>query len=127
MYARWLAINKCLAPARVVVNDMSPAGAEAVTHEIQTAGGEAMAWTCSVTDRAAVEAMVAGAVERWGSVDILVNNAGNRSALNGDTLSYIATRSHFRRKPPHAPFRPAGVLRRSVPCLSSPRPGSPTG
>src|SRR5687767_11432221 len=60
--------------ARVVVNDMSPAGAEAVAREIQQAGGEAMAWTCSVTDRDAVEAMVAGAMERWGSVDILVNN-----------------------------------------------------
>ncbi|WP_332678401.1 SDR family NAD(P)-dependent oxidoreductase [Brevundimonas sp.] len=62
--------------ARVVVNDMSPAGAEAVAREIQEAGGEAVAWTCSVTDRDAVEAMVAGAIERWGSVDILVNNAG---------------------------------------------------
>lgn len=62
--------------ARVVVNDMSPTGAESVAREIQGAGGEAMAWTCSVTDREAVEAMVAGAVERWGSIDILVNNAG---------------------------------------------------
>jgi NAD(P)-dependent dehydrogenase (short-subunit alcohol dehydrogenase family) len=62
--------------ARVVVNDMSPAGAESVAREIQGAGGEAIAWTCSVTDRDAVGAMVAGAVERWGSIDILVNNAG---------------------------------------------------
>lgn len=62
--------------ARVVVNDMSSAGAEAVAREIREAGGEAVAWTCSVTDRDAVEAMVSGAVERWGSIDILVNNAG---------------------------------------------------
>ncbi|RZJ02085.1 MAG: SDR family NAD(P)-dependent oxidoreductase [Brevundimonas sp.] len=62
--------------ARVVVNDMSPAGAESVQQEIQETGGEAMAWTCSVTDRDAVEAMVSGVVERWGSIDILVNNAG---------------------------------------------------
>jgi NAD(P)-dependent dehydrogenase (short-subunit alcohol dehydrogenase family) len=62
--------------ARVVVNDMSPAGAESVAREIQEAGGEAMACTCSVTDRDAVEAMVASTVERWGSIDILVNNAG---------------------------------------------------
>ena len=62
--------------ARVVVNDMNAAGAEAVAAEIAAAGGQAVACVCSVTDRAAVEAMVAGAVERWGSIDILVNNAG---------------------------------------------------
>lgn len=62
--------------ARVVVNDMSAAGAEAVAEEIRAAGAEAIACVCSVTDREAVQAMVAGAVERWGSVDIVVNNAG---------------------------------------------------
>jgi NAD(P)-dependent dehydrogenase (short-subunit alcohol dehydrogenase family) len=35
-----------------------------------------VAAVCSVTDRAAVDAMVADAVARWGSIDILVNNAG---------------------------------------------------
>ncbi|CAN5134967.1 SDR family NAD(P)-dependent oxidoreductase [soil metagenome] len=62
--------------ARVVVNDMSSAGAEAVAAEIVAAGGEAIAWACSVTDRDATEAMVTAAVERWGSIDIVVNNAG---------------------------------------------------
>lgn len=62
--------------ARVVVNDMSPAGAEAVAGEIRAAGGEAVAWTCSVTDRDAVQAMVADAAGRWGSIDIVINNAG---------------------------------------------------
>ena len=62
--------------ARVVVNDMSAAGAEAVTAEIRAAGFEAVACACSVTDRAAVQTMVDGAVARWGSIDILVNNAG---------------------------------------------------
>lgn len=62
--------------ARVVVNDMSAAGADAVAAEIREAGGEAVACACSVTDREAVQAMVADAVERWGSIDILVNNAG---------------------------------------------------
>lgn len=62
--------------ARVVVNDMSPMGAEAVAGEIRQAGGEAVASVCSVTDRAATEAMVAETVARWGSIDIVVNNAG---------------------------------------------------
>ena len=62
--------------ARVVVNDMSAAGAEAVAAEIVAAGGQAVAAVCSVTDRAAVDTMVADAVARWGSIDIVVNNAG---------------------------------------------------
>lgn len=62
--------------AKVVVNDMSAQGADAVVSEIATAGGEAFAHVCSVTDRAAVDAMAAAALDRWGAVDILVNNAG---------------------------------------------------
>ena len=62
--------------ARVVVNDLSAAACDAVAAEITAAGGEAVPWTCSVTDRQGVFAMVAGVVERWGRIDILVNNAG---------------------------------------------------
>lgn len=62
--------------ARVVVNDMSAEGAEAVVKEIRAAGGQASPWICSVTDRQAVSDMVADTVARWDTVDILVNNAG---------------------------------------------------
>jgi NAD(P)-dependent dehydrogenase (short-subunit alcohol dehydrogenase family) len=71
--------------ARVVVNDLggardgtgaSASAAETVVAEIVALGGEAMANAASVTDRDAVDAMVAEAVDRWGRVDILVNNAG---------------------------------------------------
>ena len=62
--------------ARVVVNDVQAEAAEAVAAEIVAAGGDAIACSGSVTDEAAVEAMVAQAVKRWGGVDILVNNAG---------------------------------------------------
>ena len=61
--------------ARVVVNDLGP-GARQVAEEIRAAGGEALASEASVTDFAAVEAMVRQAIEAWGRVDILVNNAG---------------------------------------------------
>ena len=69
--------------AKVVVNDFGRAPAdggdtpaEAVVREIVAAGGEARANNASVTDAAAVEAMVADTVAGWGRVDILVNNAG---------------------------------------------------
>lgn len=71
--------------AKVVVNDLggardgsggSATAAEAVVAEIAAMGGEAMANAASVTDYAAVQAMVDAAIDRWGQVDILVNNAG---------------------------------------------------
>ena len=61
--------------ARVVVNDLGEA-AQAVAGEIRAAGGEALASNASVTDVAAVEAMVRQVLDAWGRIDILVNNAG---------------------------------------------------
>jgi NAD(P)-dependent dehydrogenase (short-subunit alcohol dehydrogenase family) len=61
--------------ARVVVNDLGDA-AQAVAVEPRAAGGAALASNASVTEPAAVEAMVRQAKEAWGRVDILVNNAG---------------------------------------------------
>jgi NAD(P)-dependent dehydrogenase (short-subunit alcohol dehydrogenase family) len=71
--------------AKVVVNDLggardgsgaSATAAEAVVAEIIAAGGEAVANAASVTDFAAVQAMVDEVMAKWGRVDILVNNAG---------------------------------------------------
>ncbi|MBT0571660.1 SDR family NAD(P)-dependent oxidoreductase [Curvibacter sp. CHRR-16] len=61
--------------AKVVVNDVGDA-AHAVVADIEAAGGQAMAPIASVTDFAAVQAMVEQVVQRWGRVDMLVNNAG---------------------------------------------------
>jgi NAD(P)-dependent dehydrogenase (short-subunit alcohol dehydrogenase family) len=61
--------------ANVVVNDLGE-GADAVVAEITAAGGQARAAKCSVTDSAAVQAMVDSALADWGRIDILVNNAG---------------------------------------------------
>jgi NAD(P)-dependent dehydrogenase (short-subunit alcohol dehydrogenase family) len=71
--------------AKVLVNDLggtvngtggSATAAQAVVDEIKAAGGEAIANGASVTDFAAVQAMVKQAVDAWGRIDILVNNAG---------------------------------------------------
>lgn len=59
--------------AHVVAADVDGAGAERVAGELG-ASGHAVA--TDVTDRGAVEAMVATARERFGGVDILVNSAG---------------------------------------------------
>lgn len=63
--------------AAVAVNYTANApAATSVVSEIERDGGQAMAIQADVSDRAAVEAMVQAAVQRFGGVDILVNNAG---------------------------------------------------
>ncbi|AGH49203.1 short-chain dehydrogenase/reductase SDR [Sphingomonas sp. MM-1] len=62
--------------AKVVVNDMSQESAGKIAAEIVAGGGEAMPIAASVTDEAAILAMVEDILSRWGRVDILVNNAG---------------------------------------------------
>jgi len=62
--------------ARVVVNDMAQEAADRVAAEIVDAGHEAMAVVGSVTDEAAVDAMIRRTMAGWGRIDILINNAG---------------------------------------------------
>ncbi|WP_159982007.1 MULTISPECIES: SDR family NAD(P)-dependent oxidoreductase [unclassified Novosphingobium] len=50
--------------------------ARALAAEIEAAGGQALALAADVTDAGAVDAMVAQAIERFGSIGVLVNNAG---------------------------------------------------
>lgn len=72
--------------AHVVVADIDAPGAERVTEEIRSAGGEATALPFDVTDSAAVDAAVADVLERLGGLHIAVNNAGvtSEGALTGD-------------------------------------------
>jgi NAD(P)-dependent dehydrogenase (short-subunit alcohol dehydrogenase family) len=71
--------------AKVVVNDLggtldgngaTPVAAQKVVDEITAAGGVAVASGASVTDAAAVQAMIDATMSAWGRIDILVNNAG---------------------------------------------------
>ena len=71
--------------AKVVVNDLggardgtgaSTGPAQEVVDEIAKAGGEAVANGDDVSDFAAAERMIRGAVERFGRLDAVINNAG---------------------------------------------------
>ncbi len=62
--------------AKVAVFDMNLDAAQKVADEIKAAGGTAQAFKCDITDRAAVDAAVAGAEAALGPVAVLVNNAG---------------------------------------------------
>lgn len=62
--------------AKVAVFDMNLEAAEKVAADIRAAGGQAAAFKCDITDRAAVDAAVAATEAQLGPVDVLVNNAG---------------------------------------------------
>ncbi len=62
--------------AKVVVADVADDAANAVASEIEAGGGQAIAVHCDVSSKTDVDAMVARAVDTYGTVHILVNNAG---------------------------------------------------
>jgi len=62
--------------ARVVLADIDTEGCQQVVSQIEQAGSKAIAVSCNVAEKAAVEAAVQQAVDNFGRLDILVNNAG---------------------------------------------------
>lgn len=62
--------------AKVVVNDLTQEAADRVAAEIVAAGQQAIGVAASVTDEAAIGAMVARVMDHWGRIDILISNAG---------------------------------------------------
>src|SRR5690554_3381870 len=62
--------------ASVAVADVNPAGAEAVSAEIEAAGGRALALGMDVTDEAQVDDGTDRTVAEFGGLHVLVSNAG---------------------------------------------------
>ena len=73
---RAYALALAAAGARVLVNDIDPAEAQAVAAEITGAGGRAAANTDSVAGWDSSRRIVQHCTEAFGPVDTLVNNAG---------------------------------------------------
>jgi NAD(P)-dependent dehydrogenase (short-subunit alcohol dehydrogenase family) len=64
------------AGASVVLTDVNEDALRAATDELTTAGHQAIAVTCDVTDEAQAAAMVQRAVDAFGRLDMAFNNAG---------------------------------------------------
>ncbi|UOR01343.1 SDR family oxidoreductase [Leucobacter allii] len=67
--------------ANVVLADLDLEAARRVADEILAAGGAALAVRVDITDRAAVRAGIAAAVERFGRIDAYFNNAGMNAPM----------------------------------------------
>jgi NAD(P)-dependent dehydrogenase (short-subunit alcohol dehydrogenase family) len=73
--------------ARVCIADLDAGGAESVVKEIESAGGEGLAFRLDVTDPEQNAAAVAATVERFGGLHLAHLNAGiavSSSILDGD-------------------------------------------
>jgi len=80
--------------ASVVVNVRSHADeARAVVAEIAAAGGQAMESLADVSDRDAVDAMIAQVQQRFGRLDVLVNNAAVREESPFEQMEYASWRA----------------------------------
>jgi NAD(P)-dependent dehydrogenase (short-subunit alcohol dehydrogenase family) len=62
--------------ASVVVGDLDAAAAELTAEKAREASGESLALQVDVAAASQVEALIAGAIRRFGRLDIMVNNAG---------------------------------------------------
>ena len=62
--------------AKVIINDVNEADANAAVEKIKAAGGQAVAVIGSVASRDVAQAMVDTALKEFGTLDIIVNNAG---------------------------------------------------
>lgn len=73
---RGIALALAQEGAKVIVADLNLEEGQVVVDEIISAGGQAAAVKCDVSNREEVNTMIAKAKEEFGSLDILVNNAG---------------------------------------------------
>ncbi len=72
-----IALELAAKGAFVIVNyNGSKEAAEQTVAEIKAAGGEAIAYQCSVSDYEACGAMITALIKEYAHIDILVNNAG---------------------------------------------------
>ena len=62
--------------AAVVCAGLNKADNEATAAEITSAGGQAVAIACDVTDDADVDDLIGASIKAFGHVDVIINNAG---------------------------------------------------
>src|SRR3978361_762759 len=90
---RAIALTLAEGGASILVNARSNrAEADAVAHEIESAGGKALVHIGDVADAKSVQARADSAVKQFGRIDILVNNAALRREKPFAEMSYAEWR-----------------------------------
>lgn len=107
--------------AKVVGVDVSKDGIEAVTKEVQDAGGTMTGLVVDVTDRAAVEGMIRTAIDSYGGLDVLCNNAGIMDNFKGIATLDDAT---YERVMAVNVYGPMAAMRVAVPYMKEHGGGS---
>jgi len=76
---------------KVAVLDLFEEAAQKVAEDVVAQGGEAIAVTCDVLDKASVEAARDAVLAQWGRVDILINGAGGnkKQATTSEELAFF--------------------------------------
>lgn len=75
------------AGAKVLIATRTESHGQNTLNAIRSAGGTAELAICDIGERAAVDAVVAQAVDLWGTVDIAIHNAGVYPTCNIDQLT----------------------------------------
>ena len=70
-----IAIQMAKVGAKVVISSRKADTCEAVTKEINAAGGEAISMPCNISHSDQMQALVEGTLSKWGRIDSLVCNA----------------------------------------------------
>lgn len=86
---RAMALSYADAGAKVVGASRTLSQLEETAELVAERGGEAISIATDVTDAAAVEAMVAETIDRFGRLDILMNNAGGGADGDGSPLEQL--------------------------------------
>ena len=91
-----------LCGAKVAILNRTLSKGEALAEEVRAAGGEAMAFSCNVTDSESVKAAHEAVLAAFGKCDILINGAGGNNPRANTDKEYFelgdmeaATKSFF--------------------------------
>lgn len=73
--------------AKILALDINIEAANATKHEIEKAGGQAIAYACDVTNSDEIQKSIEFCIENWGRLDILVNNVGGSAPGGAESMS----------------------------------------
>ena len=94
---RGIALKFAEEGANVVLCDLDLAGCRNVAQEVAALGRQALAFQMDITDGAEIDRMVAGTLEKFGTIDVLINCAGGVPGTHGAGNSETITEEEWDR------------------------------